>query len=81
MRSGGASGAGGTTAARGVLADTWVIEEHCIAVFLREEVPLSQDGCNVATRGPFSGLSGVLMDDGSLTLDGALGVMELAPAQ
>ena len=77
----GGNGAGGTGGANGscqVLPEVWVIDEHCVAGFVGEDIPFDQDGCNIEVRGAFSGLSGTLTEAGEITIDGALGVMELS---
>ena len=60
------------------VAETWVIESHCVQGFVGEDVPIEQEGCNFTVCGPFSGLSGVLSEEGAVSLEGVLGVMELA---
>ena len=76
---GGASGAGGDgVASCPMLAETWVIEEHCLPGFATEEIPFDQAGCSLVVRGAFSGLEGSVGENGEISLSGALGAMAYA---
>ena len=57
------------------LAESWVIEEHCLAGFESEEIPFTQTECALVVGGAFSGLEGTVGDNGEIDLSGALGVM------
>ena len=73
---GGSSGAGGSAMAScPTLAESWVIEEHCVAGFESEEIPFTQTECALIVAGAFSGLAGTVDENGEIDLFGALGVM------
>ena len=73
---GGASGAGGSpTASCPTIAESWVIEEHCLPGFATEVIPFTQTACTLVVAGAFSGLEGTVGENGEIDLTGALGVM------
>ena len=55
-----------------VLAGTWTIATHCSAAFVGMTVSVVQSGCSLTTSGTFSGFSGTVAQDGSLTIAGAV---------
>ncbi|MGB5813434.1 MAG: hypothetical protein WBG86_23060 [Polyangiales bacterium] len=57
------------------LAESWVIEEHCLAGFEAQVVPFTQTECALVVAGPFSGLEGTVGENGEIDLSGSLGVL------